>query len=141
MKEFIKPYSNQPFRFWMGPLLIVASDNPDDLQIITNSPNSINKDMTYRLFEKYFDVFVPGLIAANGDLWKNHRKLLNPCFAKKILDTYTPIFNKTSRVMIEVMEHHVADGGAFNVEQYIHRCSLDQIVGMKIRIISNYRLW
>jgi cytochrome P450 len=71
-----------PSSVWLGPKLYVLTDNPDDVQILLNAPNSMYKDGVYR-FMNCFDLNAAGLISSSGDTWKYHRKLLNPCFTPK----------------------------------------------------------
>jgi cytochrome P450 len=119
-----------PFKFWLGPKLFIITDNPDDIQILLNSPNSSYKDEVYKFMEEPFKLGCGGLISLNGDTWRHHRKLLNPCFTMKILDGYVPIFNKCARNMSDNVAKYAASGEVFNIEKNVHACSLDMIVGM-----------
>jgi len=102
-------------------------DHPDDVQIVLNSPNANSKGVEYEFLNVYPDA--SGLITANGEMWKNHRKLLNPCFIPKILDAYLPIFNACSRVLVEKIGNTVNENLLFDIEPLIHCCTFDQICG------------
>lgn len=63
-----------------------------------------------------------------GDLWKKHRRIIAPTFHPSVLKHFVKVFDKQSRVLVEVLEKEV-DGPAFNVFPYIRNCSLDFITG------------
>jgi Cytochrome P450 len=102
-------------------------DHPDDVQIALNSPNANSKGFEYEFLNIYPDA--QGLITANGEMWKNHRKLLNPCFIPKILDAYLPIFNDSSKVLVEKIAKMSNGNKMFDIEPLIHCCTFDQICG------------
>jgi cytochrome P450 family 4 len=117
-----------PTRFWIGPKLFILVDQPDDVQIVLNSPNSSYKGEVYAFLE-FFKKGSGGLITINGEKWKTHRKLLNPCFIPKILDSYLPIFNACSKIMVEKISKVADHKIFFDIEENIHCCSLDMICG------------
>jgi cytochrome P450 len=86
------------------------------------------KDEVYRFME-CFGLNAGGLISISGDTWKHHRKLLNPCFTPKILESYIPIFNKCSSIIVENIEKRYLNGDVFNVQDDLLPCSLDLVVG------------
>jgi cytochrome P450 len=131
MKGLFAKYPS-PFKFWLGPDLFIMTDDPDDIQILLNAPNSSYKDEVYKFIEEPFNGLPAGLITANGDAWRHHRKLLNPCFTMNILDTYVPIFNRCARNMSDNVAKHATSGKVFDIAKNIHACSLDMIVGMDI---------
>jgi cytochrome P450 len=116
-----------PLSFWLGPKLFILCDNPDDAQILLNSPNSMYKDEVYRFIE-CFGLDGGGLISISGDTWKYHRKLLNPCFTPKILESYSPIFNKCGQILCRNVTQLVAKGETFDILESMLACSLDLVV-------------
>jgi cytochrome P450 len=122
----MKQYGS-PLSFWLGPKLFVLTDNPDDVQILLNSPNSMYKDEVYRFME-CFGLNAGGLISISGDTWKYHRKLLNPCFTPKILESYAPIFNKCGQILNRNINQLVEKGDSFDVLHSMLACSLDLVV-------------
>jgi cytochrome P450 len=98
------------------------------MQIVMNSPNANDKDEVYRF------MILPNtkgtcLVISNGECWKNRRKLLNPAFNASILQSYIPIFNRCGRIVAESVDKLVSEGGMFDIEENIHTCSLNMIVG------------
>lgn len=64
---------------------------------------------------------------ANGALWKNHRKLLEPAFSSKILKSFMPIFNEKSKTFIDVLSKH-ENGNEFNIFDTFTALSFDNIL-------------
>jgi cytochrome P450 len=126
MKNLVKQHGS-PFAVWLGPKLYVITDNPDDVQILLNAPNSMHKDEVYD-FMNCFGLNAAGLISSSGETWKNHRKLLNPCFAPKVLESYTPIFNKCGRILTRNLNQLAEKGDKFDVLDSMLACSLDLVV-------------
>jgi cytochrome P450 len=126
LRQLVKDYPT-PCRIWLGPRLFVLLDHPDDVQIALNSPHANSKGCEYEFLNVYPDA--SGLITANGEMWKKHRKLLNPCFIPKILDAYLPIFNGCSKVLNEKVDNMCRENLMFDIEPLIHCCTFDQICG------------
>lgn len=63
-----------------------------------------------------------------GAVWKPIRKLLNPCFNLKILQSFVPIFNEKTNLMLSNLDKEV-NSGIFDISQYIFACTLDMVCG------------
>jgi cytochrome P450 len=126
VKRLIDEYGT-PFHLKIGHKHYVLVDSPEDMQIVMNSPNAIDKDEVYRF------MILPdssaSLVMSNGEHWKHHRKLLNPAFNPAILQSYVPIFNRCGRTVVESVERAVNAGQVFDIEESLHTCSLNMIVG------------
>ncbi|XP_065082895.1 uncharacterized protein LOC135705214 [Ochlerotatus camptorhynchus] len=120
INDITKTYPS-PCRAWLGPKLFVFIDNPEDMQVILNSPNCLEKADVYRFFrcEK-------GLFSSPAGLWKVHRKLLAPCFSPAILASFVSIFNVKSEILVQRLRKNV-DQEVFNLYGDISRCTLDMI--------------
>lgn len=46
----------------------------------------------------------------------------------KLLEQFVEVFNRQSEVLIEVLAQK-ADGGLFDVHEYLARCTLDMVCG------------
>lgn len=73
-------------------------------------------------------------------VWKPIRKLLNPCFNLKILQSFVPIFNDKTNLMLNNLKKEVGTG-PFDVAQYLHACTLDMVCGQYINEFPSSRLW
>lgn len=63
-----------------------------------------------------------------GEYWKPIRKLLNPTFNLKILQSFVPIFNEKTNIMVKNLDKE-AGNGTFDVSKYIFACTLDMVCG------------
>uniref|UniRef100_A0A336K189 CSON006028 protein n=1 Tax=Culicoides sonorensis TaxID=179676 RepID=A0A336K189_CULSO len=112
-----------PAKAWFGPVLAILVDSPPDLKVILNSPHCLQKAFPYQFLR--VDC---GLMAAPVDMWKTHRKYLNPCFNPKLLQSFLPIFNQKSRVMADRLATKLGED-EFDIYTTIGRCTLDMICG------------
>ncbi|XP_062557032.1 uncharacterized protein LOC134221879 [Armigeres subalbatus] len=120
LNDITKTYPS-PCRAWLGPKMFVFIDNPEDMQVVLNSTNCLEKADLYRFFrcEK-------GLFSSPASIWKVHRKLLSPCFSPAILSSFVSIFNTKSEILVQRLEKNIGNG-AFNLFGDISRCTLDMI--------------
>lgn len=109
-------------------MLLLFVDAPDDLQIILNSQDCTDKSSLYNIIP-----LQKGLLLAGGDLWKNHRKLLNPSFYVNVLQSFTPLFNQKSKILVKVLMKYESNG-EFNVYQPLSACTLETLLATSIGI-------
>lgn len=88
-----------PTKIWFGPYCAIIIDDPQDLQIVLNSQKCLDKSIVYNLIglEK-------GLVINGGNMWKIHRKLLDPSFGTPLLQSFVPVFNRKSKILIRELE-------------------------------------
>lgn len=110
-----------PSRAWAGYLCFVIVDKPEDLQLVYNSQNCIDKATPYKVFP-----IQRGLLCNGGETWKTHRKLINPSFSVKILQSFLPIFNNKAKIMIKCLQKHV-DGEEFDLYRSLSACTLEAL--------------
>jgi cytochrome P450 len=68
---------------------MISLTDPEDIKIVFNSDNCIDKpSFVYNALTGY------GLVAHNGDVYKTHRKAINPLFTPKALQNYIPEINR-----------------------------------------------
>lgn len=63
--------------------------------------------------------------------WRVHRKLILPTFNMRILETFMEVFTRQSDILIKELEVELG-GNGFDVFDYVSRCTLDIICGMKL---------
>jgi cytochrome P450 len=61
-------------------------------------------------------------------IWRRHRKILNPTFNLKILESFLPIFVEKSRQLAEDMGKNV-DNADFNVMEITIKYTLEAVFG------------
>lgn len=111
-----------PVSAWLGPEFVVVADTPESLQIVLNSQKCLNKSPLYDVL-----ILTKGLLVGSGDLWKRHRKILNPAFSIGILQKIIPTFDDKAKIFVRNMEAKVG-GEAFDVYEYMSPCSLESLL-------------
>lgn len=113
-----------------GPIPKVMVNHPDLIKQVLLSPDCLQKVSFYRFFG-----WGNGLATADAKVWKIHRKLLNPAFSTKMLQSFIPIFSEVSREFSEILEGHL-NKSEFDILDYAVKATLDSICGRLI--YSNY---
>jgi cytochrome P450 family 313 len=117
-----------PARIWFGPYCAIILDNPKDLQIVLNSQKCIDKAEVYKFIE-----LRKGLLVSGGDLWKSHRKLLDPSFNVTVLNSLLPAFNEKGKILIRELNKRVG-GGDFDCYNQVSGCTLETLLLTMFRI-------
>ncbi|XP_063914295.1 cytochrome P450 4C1-like [Zophobas morio] len=86
-------------KFWVGSQLYIATMRPSDVENILT--NSLNKSPFY---ENFNDIMKDTLLTAKVSIWKEHRKMINPSFNSKILNSYHDIFINYSKEMVKFLD-------------------------------------
>uniref|UniRef100_A0A336LPX2 CSON000639 protein n=1 Tax=Culicoides sonorensis TaxID=179676 RepID=A0A336LPX2_CULSO len=111
-----------PQKFWMGPFLAVYVANPDDLQIILNHENALDKTFIYQFGNDYVGRC---LLTVEGNIWRMRRKLIKPTFNVEVLEKYIKKFDKLSEILVKELEK--TSEKEINVFDFVARCTLDMI--------------
>lgn len=74
------------------------------------------------------------LVRSAGAFWKPIRKLLNPTFNLKILQSFVPIFNDKTKIMLENLDREAGNLN-FDLSQYMHACTLDMVCGECVCVV------
>lgn len=111
-----------PAKIWFGPYCAIILDNPNDLQIVLNSQKSIDKSEVY----KFIDL-KKGLLVAGGNIWKSHRKLLDPSFKVTVLQSLIPIFNEKAKILTRELQKRVKSE-EFNCYNQVSACTLETLL-------------
>lgn len=106
-------------KIWIGPKLILMTEDPDSIHTIFNSPNCINKP---ELFYNGLTV-TKGLLPLTGELYPKHRKLLNRAFMPNILQKIHPIIDeKCKRFVVKIQESLEVE---VNIIHWVGACALE----------------
>lgn len=111
-----------PAALWLGPELLIFADTPEVLKIVLNSPKCMDKSPLYGTFS-----LKKGLLMNGGEMWKIHRKILNPSFSLNILQKLVPIFDQKSKILVENIAVEV-EAKPFDVFYYLSACSLETLL-------------
>ncbi|KAJ3656976.1 hypothetical protein Zmor_016013 [Zophobas morio] len=85
-------------KFWVGPQLYIATARPTDVEKILT--NCLNKSPFY---ENFNDIVKDTLLTSKVSIWKEHRKMINPSFNSKILNSYHDVLVNYSREMVKYL--------------------------------------
>lgn len=111
----------QPFAAWIGPKLVIGISDPEDMQTVMNSEHCLNKPYTYTYFRN-----TTGLLTANKQIWKVHRRALSPAFSTKMLRQFIPVFDDKSKILCEQLTAEV--GNTFDIFRYLFKANTDIIM-------------
>jgi cytochrome P450 len=112
------------WRIWIGPKLTLYINSPECLQVVLNSPHCLKKP---GFFYDTFDYVKHGLVLANGDEWKHHRKVISSSFNLNVLQELLPIFDEKTKISLKVLEKHV-NGKEFNMYDHSAACTLESLM-------------
>lgn len=114
---------DHPTRIWVGPDLYLLTANPEEVQVLLNAPECLNRDTTYEFVKPLMG---NGLVTLPVAKWKEHRRLINPTFNRHVLKSYIPIFNAETNTLAKLVGQELGKG-SFDIYKYIDRCTLDTI--------------
>lgn len=124
-----------PIQVWFGPFLAIGVAEPRDIEIILTNEHCLNKPYFYDQLH-----CTTSIIATDREIWKNDRRALNTAFDVKILQSYVPLMNEKSRILIKRMEPFLNETG--NIYRTIFICTMDTItkttMGTELNMQSEY---
>ncbi|XP_068085840.1 cytochrome P450 4C1-like [Anabrus simplex] len=100
------------FKVWIGPLLYVFVTSPEDAEQILVKTRLLNRDKyVMRPVSRFIG---NGLATCTSQTWKKQRRIVAQSMQYKILDTYIPVFNNRSRILVDELKKF-SDGNKFNL--------------------------
>ncbi|XP_055691226.1 cytochrome P450 4c21-like [Lutzomyia longipalpis] len=152
VQNIAEPYTT-PFQCWVAGTMYVIVKEPEDLKIVLNSQNCLNRGDVYEFVKSVFGnslgtlpseiklffcenllkliYLVISFLFNSGDKWRIHRKLINPTFNSTIIQTFLPIFNKEIKVLVSQFENLCNEGNQENpmdIYPYMNALTLDTIL-------------
>jgi len=125
LNEFASSYGPIA-RLWIGPVLIVALTDPDDIETVVKHDKLLSRGYIVRKLGE--PVFRNGLLCLDGEVWRRHRKIISSALHINILETFVENFAKNSDILANKLKA-VADGiTAHDILPDLTRCTLDIIV-------------
>lgn len=119
---------------WVGPFVLIDLRHPEYIKKVLNSDKCLDRADFYSFPYK------TGLLISGGELWKRHRKLLNPAFNTNKLNAFLPTVNEKARKLTEVLRGYV-DKDAFNVVRLLSALTLESLLstsfGLERDFINN----
>ncbi|XP_046734966.1 uncharacterized protein LOC124404677 [Diprion similis] len=115
---------DSPFRFWLGPKLLVVLTKPSDIEVILGSSKAAYKGPIYHFLQPFIG---RGLISGSGPSQRAHRKVIMPMLNAKTLDQYVEYFVHHSEYCVNRLEELV-DTGEFDIYPFMEHCTVDIIL-------------
>jgi len=103
--------------------------HPDDVRdVLVTHADSFDK--THTAFDRLSQVLGQGLLTTDGDVWRKHRRIMNPAFAKKAIVGYVPLMLKEAEISVARLQSvaRLRNGGELDVAQ--------EMVDLTLRIVG-----
>ncbi|XP_075157447.1 cytochrome P450 4d1-like [Haematobia irritans] len=113
-------------KVWFGPDLNMLTFNVKDIEVVLGGMQHLEKAQEYTFLKPWLG---EGLLVSHGRKWHQRRKIITPAFHFSILEDYVSIFEKQSRILLDIMDVERRKGGqaGFCLEHLINLCTLDII--------------
>lgn len=103
--------------------------------VLGSSREHGSKSWSYRFLAPWLG---GGLLTANGERWRTHRKIITPTFHFGILETFGEIFAEKSRVLADKLAPWAQSGRVVDVYPLITLAALDIVaeaaMGCQVRV-------
>lgn len=123
MLEYSQIYKNVG-RAFLGGKVFVFLTHPDDVELVLNSNEHLDKSEEYRFFKPWLG---DGLLISSGEKWRSHRKLIAPTFHINILKSFVGTFYSNSLDVVASMRKEI--GKQFDVHDYASEITTDILLG------------
>jgi hypothetical protein len=106
---------------WVLHKPIVCVTLPEDLKIVLNSEHCQLKPSYIRLL---FGEHTENMLFGSQDVWRSHRRILNPYFTSQSMPSLFPMLKERVKVMMKMMEKKEQQG-EFNIFNVMTATSLE----------------
>ncbi|KXJ78231.1 hypothetical protein RP20_CCG005056 [Aedes albopictus] len=110
------------FAIHIGPKVAIGLSHPELVQQVLNHPDCQEKSNVYELLR-----LPNGLLSSKYKVWKLHRKTLNSTFNIRILNSFLPIFNDSTRKLIKLLDQQADTGKSFDILILFTHCTLGMV--------------
>lgn len=90
-------------RFWAGWYLEVLTYDPKVVDILLTNEHCLSKPYIYEQFH-----CSTSLLTVNNESWKMKRRALNSAFGTMALQSYVPLLNERTRILVDRIEPYVS---------------------------------
>ncbi|XP_043481269.1 cytochrome P450 4C1-like [Leptopilina heterotoma] len=104
-----------PVRLAFGSHVFIATKDPQQSKTILQSSKAMDKTALYNFSKSWIG---DGLVTSKQNLWRKHRRIIQPMFNKKTLQTYFSIFQQNSLLLNKTVESEI-DGPEFDISNHI----------------------
>lgn len=121
--QYYLPHYPKLGKIFFGPFFGVMLHDPVWIQRIYNCSELMQKPRMYKFFG-----WGNGLVTADLNIWRVHRKILNNAFNLQALQSFMPIFDECSNKLVQKLEVEVGKE-SFNFLEYMTKCTFDSVCG------------
>ncbi|XP_049861970.1 cytochrome P450 4g15-like [Schistocerca gregaria] len=112
------------FKFYVGPKLFIVISRPEDVRKVLASTKTRERDPVFMHILR--TLMSDGLITSTGDIWKRHRKVIEPAFHAEVLAKFTGTFNESGRYLCEKLVESA--GATLDIYPMLMECALRTMV-------------
>ncbi|XP_012257519.2 cytochrome P450 4C1-like isoform X1 [Athalia rosae] len=123
LEKLLTVYPNSPLRLWLGPQLVVASFEAEQIKHVLSDARLIEKSTAFEMFQIGLG---NGLLTAPAKIWQVNRKLMEPTFSRMFVAASVKKFAQHSKTLVKNMEKEL-DGSEFPIAEYILDSAIDII--------------
>ncbi|KAL9879424.1 putative cytochrome P450 4d14 isoform 1-T4 [Glossina fuscipes fuscipes] len=103
------------YHAWIGPFSILMVADANYYKVIMR--DAVSKPYVCTSVLK--EVIGTGLIVACGEEWRVRRKMLNPAFHIKLIESFTKVFDEHSRALVQRLQQHADGKSTFDIFPFI----------------------
>ncbi|XP_044740007.1 probable cytochrome P450 4p3, partial [Chrysoperla carnea] len=122
-------------RIWIGPVLLIASSNPDIVQKLFTNEHVLEK--AYLLKLVWNPVMGKSVFTSEVTEWRNHRSIVIRGFTPIILKSYFKIFVEKINILIQKLDLELNKERSFDIYEYLSRTTLDSVCGSTMGVNIN----
>ncbi|XP_072160843.1 cytochrome P450 4d10-like [Bemisia tabaci] len=121
LKNLCKDYPRN-FSIWMCGIPHVLTSDPEAISAILASSENTDKFSHHKCIKTEY----PAIVSAQGDEWRNMRKLVNPTFCISNFKVFERNFQYRTNEFLNKLDKH-ATGEEFDIHLPVHLCTLDLV--------------
>uniref|UniRef100_A0A0A9YT33 Cytochrome P450 4g15 n=1 Tax=Lygus hesperus TaxID=30085 RepID=A0A0A9YT33_LYGHE len=118
-------------RLWIGPRFLAFLFHPDDVEMVLNSNDFLDKSVEYDFLRPWIG---NGLLTSTGNVWRAHRRAIAPTFYASVLKDYMRKFNENAQGLVSELDRHT--GAPLDIHDHmsvtITRTLLETAMGVDI---------
>uniref|UniRef100_A0A1B0ESN0 Cytochrome P450 n=1 Tax=Glossina morsitans morsitans TaxID=37546 RepID=A0A1B0ESN0_GLOMM len=130
LKNMFERFGNV-YHIWVGPFSILMVADANYYKVILR--DAVSKPFVYTSVLK--KVIGAGLIVVCGEEWRVRRKMLNPAFHIKLIESFTKVFDEHGRTLTQRLQQHADGKSSFDIFPIISDMTLciifETVMGFK----------
>jgi cytochrome P450 len=119
--------------FWILHIPVVCVTLPEDLKIVLNSKHCQSRPSFLKFV---FGEVTEHMFIGSPDVWRSHRRILNPFFTSQAMPSLFPMLKDRVRAMMKILEkkEHRSELNIFNVMAAMSLESILSVMELEVDI-------